>query len=583
MNFDKKRRGISTVIGSVFFLVLMTAGLSISYLVIETQSDMIQAQQIIADSEIKKIQEKFYASASTGTGNRLAVYIENEGSNSLEIDTLWIINKTNPTQAAQKYELTYTDAILAPGYGGDILQNNPLFMNPGTYDVKVVSSLGTIMTADQLDVGGPNKLKAKLVLNPPDVRIGENATALLFVTNTGNTRILNVTSGPITVTPSLAVLEVSPIIQMKSDLAPAESTVLSWSYRLMGAAGTNVTFSTFAQGIEQPTNATIQSNDVESLVFLRDELSSSSVITAELFARPEIFLIFPGPFGDDNNDMGLWGVNIVNPTEQPIFINKVVISAQTPRATSSDAIFDKQCEEKNPLPQTVPPTTNNWSCPDTNILIWKNPAAPQKVDPKSVFPFLIKLPPGDIGSTLPDPGAVLIQANVFSTLGQFGKAGYGTTMHSSNGAAIPGVYLSKVAGSTNPNDIMGNKTGIRPSEAVTFNAVFADFDSETSDVIQANSRLIINVPRGWTGVNIVSANGFNTSTQSYPDGSTQIVGVLQAPITGNGDAKTITFTATAPPITETKMYIMYVLADGLVTNDFSLGPLAEIVLRVSPT
>jgi hypothetical protein len=195
----------------------------------------------------------------------------------------------------------------------------------------------------------------------------------------------------------------------------------------------------------------------------------------------------------------------------------------------------------------------------------------------------VKLPPGDIGSTLPDPGAVLIQANVFSTLGQFGKAGYGTTMHSSNGAAIPGVYLSKVAGSTSPNDIMGNKTGIKPSETVTFNAVFADFDSETSDVIQANSRLIINVPRGWTGVNILSANGFNTSTQSYPDGSTQIVGVLQSSITGNGDAKTITFSATAPPITETKMYIMYILADGLVTNNFSLGPLAEIVLRVSPT
>jgi hypothetical protein len=581
VSFDElpKRRAISTVIGSVFFLVLMTSGLSISYLVIETQSDMIEAQQTIADSEIKKIQEKFYTSASTGANNRLSLYVENEGSNTLEIDNIWIVNKTDSTQNAQKYDINYADALLAPGYGVDILKNTPLFMEPGTYDVKVVSSLGTIKTAEQLNVGGSNGLKVKLILSPPDVRLGENATAVLFVTNIGKTRILNVTSGPIVTAPSSSVIEMSPIVQSKSNLAPTESTVLSWKYRLLGAAGTNVTFSTFAQGIDEPTNSTVQSNQELGLVFLRDESLGSSVITAELFARPELFLIFPGPFGDDD-DRGLWGVNVVNPTEQPIYVNKVVISAQTPRATSSDAIFDKQCETKNPLPLTVPPTPNNWSCPDTNILIWKNPASPQRVDPKSVFPFLVKLPPGDIGSSLPDPGAVLVQANVFSTLGQFGKAGYGTTMHSSNGAAIPSVYLSKVVDSTAASNMMGNVTGIKPGDTVTFNAVFADLDDESSNKIFANSRLIINIPRGWTDPAIISTTGFDTiPPTTFPDGSSQIVGTLQADLVGG--AKTITFTAKAPPISETKMYVMYILADGLVTNNFSLGPLAEIVLRVS--
>lgn len=580
------RRAISTIVGSVFFLVLLTSGLSVSYLVIETQSDMISAQQIIADSEIKKIQEKFYASASTGTSNRLAVYVENEGSNSLEIDSLWIINKTNPTQAAQKHDLNYTDAILAPGYGGDILQNKPLFMNPGIYDIKVVSSLGTIKTADHLNVGGANNLKAKLILNPPDVRSGENATALLYVTNVGNTKILNVTSGPMTVTPLTAILTSSPIIQLKSDLLPAESTIISWKYKLTGAPGTNVTFSTFAQGIDEPSITVLQSNSDTNLVNIRDNLESTQVLSDELFARPDIFMIFPGQFGDDD-DLGLWGVNIVNPTSQPIFVNKVFIAAQTPRPTSSDAIFEKDCETKNPPPQTVPPTPNNWTCPDSNILLWKNISTPQRIEPRSVFPFLVKVGPGGIGSTLPDPSAVLIQANVFSTLGQFGKAGYGTSMHSTGDGPIPGVYLSKVPGSTAANDMLGNVTGIRGGTNQTFNAVFADFDNEIQNKILANSRLIINIPKGWNDVSIQSATGFTTSIQSFPDGSSQIIGALQADLTGaTGTAKTITFTAEAPPVTETKMYVMYILADGLVGvqsgGPFSLGPLAEVVLQVTP-
>jgi hypothetical protein len=570
------RRAISTIVGSVFFLVLLTSGLSVSYLVIETQSDMITAQQTIADSEIKKIQEKFYASASTGTSNRLAVYVENEGSNSLEIDTLWIINKTSPTQAAQKYDLNYADAILAPGYGGDVLQNKPLFMNPGIYDVKVVSSLGTIKTADHLNVGGANNLKAKLILNPPDVRLGENATALLYVTNVGNTRMINVTSGPITVTPPSAVLAVSPIVQMKSDLLPAESTIISWKYRLMGPAGTNVTFSTFAQGVEEPTLIVKQSNTDTSSILLRDNSEPGSIVSSDLFSRPEIFMVIPNPFGEISGsaNKGVWGVNIINPTDQPIYVSKVVISAQTAPATSSDEIFPSPCGI-----EAIPPTTNNWSCPTANQLMWKNTATPQLVPPKSIFPFLTKVEPGDLGGSVSEPETVIVQTNVFTTLGQFGKSAYGTAIKASS-TSIPNVYLSKVIDSTNAADIISNKTGILPGSTQTFNVVLADMDAGGS-AIDANSRLIINIPKGWSNVNVIGNTGFTTPTfQSFPDGSSQLIGQLLEPLSGGG--KTITFTVTAPPITDTRMYVMYVLADGSIGTTV-VGPLAEIVLRVSPS
>jgi hypothetical protein len=572
------RRGISTVIGSVFFLVLMTSGLSVSYLVIETQSDMIQAQQTIADSEIKKIQEKYFLSVSSDStdSNRLAVYVKNQGTNPLQIESLWIVNKTQPTQPAQKFDVEYTDSVLAPGYGADILQNTPMYMNPGIYDIKTISTIGTIKTTE-VNVGGANHIKAKLIMNPPDVRLGENATAILFVTNTGPTKLLNVTAGPIIISPSSAVLASSPIVQMKSDLAPAESAVLSWKYRLLSPAGTNVTFSTYATGIDEPTKVTMQSSTEKGMVFMRDNSEPGSIVSSDLFARPEMYVIMPNTFGD-TNDKGLWGVNVINPTSQPIYVSKLVISAQTSPANSNDEIFNSGCST-----QTIYPSVNNWSCPTSNQLMWKNTVTPQLIGPKSVGTFLVKVDPGNIGGSGIEPETIIVQTNVFTTLGQFGKAAYGTSIRTSS--SIPNVYLSKVVDSTANTNIFANMTNVPPGSIQTFNVVLADLEAATGNRISAGSRLIINMPSGWTTPVVTGNTGFTIQpTQTFPDGSSQIVGILNADLTGaGGTGKTITFTSIAPPISDTRMYVMYVLADGYVNGNIVMGPLAEVVLRVSAT
>ncbi len=571
------RRGLSTIIGSVFFLVLMSAGLSTSYIVIETQSDMIQAQQTIADSEIKKIQEKYLLSASYDNSNKLALYVKNQGTNPLQIDSIWIVNKTQVTQPVQKFDISYEDAVLAPGYGTNILQNTPLYLNPGIYDIKAVSSIGTIKTAD-LNMGGPNHIKAKLIMDPPDVRLGENATAILFVTNTGTTKLLNVTAGPITVTPSSAVLASSPVIQQKTELAPAESTVISWKYRLLSPAGTGVSFSTYAAGIDEPTDMIVQSDTEWNSVFMRDNSEPGSIVSSDLFARPEMYVVMPNTFGD-TNDKGLWGVNVINPTSQPIYVSKLVISAQTSPANSNDEIFNNGCGTQTIYPVTV----NNWSCPTANQLMWKNTVTPQLIGPKSVGTFLVKVDPGNIGGSGTEPETIIVQTNVFTTLGQFGKAAYGTSIRTSS--AIPNVYLSKVIDSTTNAHIFANKTNVLPGSNQTFNVVLADLEAAAGNRISAGSRLIINMPSGWTTPVVTGNTGFTIqATQTFPDGSSQIVGILDADLTGvGGTGKTITFTSTAPPISDTRMYVMYVLADGYVNGNVVMGPLAEIVLRVSAT
>jgi hypothetical protein len=173
---------------------------------------------------------------------------------------------------------------------------------------------------------------------------------------------------------------------------------------------------------------------------------------------------------------------------------------------------------------------------------------------------------------------------VFTTLGQFGKAGYGTSMHN-GGSGLVNVYLTNNPESTSNNNILTNVTSIKAGSLITLNATIADFDTGASQYIDAGSRLIINIPKGWGVPNVLSAPGFTIlPIQTFSDGSSQIVGTLDNPLTGAGGiAKTIKFQVAAPTVTSTQMYIMYILGDGTTTSDnMALGPLTEAVLQVVP-
>ncbi len=148
------KKGISSIVGGIFFLVLMTSGFTVYYIALDSQSQMIKTQQIIADIEVKKIREKFTISVSTDPNDILAIQVTNQGNNLVEIADAWIINKTAANQPAKKHDIKYDDAFIPAGFTGDILANTPLYMSPGEYDIKVVSTLGTIVKEEEFDPSG---------------------------------------------------------------------------------------------------------------------------------------------------------------------------------------------------------------------------------------------------------------------------------------------------------------------------------------------------------------------------------------------------------------------------------------------
>ena len=575
----RSRRGISSVVGALIFTVLMIAGFSAMSLALDSQTDIVNTQRVVADTELKKQQEDFKIRVSTDTNHILNVTVDNVGQNPVEISRIWITNKTLATEPATPFSVNSNDAFVPTGFTSNVLSTQSLYMIPNNkYDIKVISALGSVENSE-LVVGteSPNGLRAEMITDPPDVIIGQNVTVAMIVTNNSTSQITGVTPGPLTLIPLSSMVASSSPIPTSTTLGVGESVMFSWDYMVTGNSGDNLTFSSFATGDGGKISNTV--SDVSTLRLPTDGSTSGTnpnIINDELLARPKLFLIIPSPQGD-SNDKALWGINVANPVNAPMKVSKLSITAFAPGANNNDKIFDSAC-----VADTIFPTgVNHWTCPSENVLLWQDFANPIVITPNSTQAFMVKVKPGTIAgqNTLE---SVVVQGSVFTTVGSFGKSGYQTTMYDGT-ESIGSTYLSNVVDSRNNNDMQSVRTNIVPGSTQTFNIVFADLDTVNTTWIKSGAQLIINVPKGWTNVSIVSYPGFVSAptVTTFGDGSTQIIGTTTSNL---GDAvnpsDTITFTAKAPNITNDQMYVMYVLAQGQTNNIFSIGPLAEIVLQV---
>ena len=587
---SNSRRGVSTVVGALLFTVLMIAAFSVLSLALDVQTDIVSTQRMVTDVEIKKQQERFGVAAVTDSNNTLSINVNNIGQNPVEISSIWITNKTLTDQPTKRFDIDYDDAFISSGFTSDILKSKTLTLVPDTYDIKIISSFGTIKTIElTVGLGTSGGLRAEIVTDPPDVIIGQNVTVAMVVTNTGESPIDNVVPNIPTFTPTGngVVLASSSHTPTSADLNAGASVMFTWDYQVTGDSGDKLTFSSFAQG-DSVDSGLVSSNIVSDTSVLRLPTDGSpgstdpDIVSDDLLARPQLFFIIPSSQGESGDAEALWGVNVVNPINAPMEVSKVIITAFAPGANANNVIFDRggnSCTF-NPVSPVIGPDSD-WSCPSENALMWQDNSNPVIIPANSSRAFLTKVEPGKpTGNTGLE--SILVQGSVFTTLGSFGKSGYQSTM-SSDPTSIVNVYMSKVVNSRTSSNILSNQTGILPNQSATFNIVFSDMDNVGTTTINAGAKLIINVPKSWTNVSVISDSGFvgTPSVTSFGDTSHQIVGVTDSALgDGTTNSKTITFTAQAPNITHDRLYVMYVLAQGTTNNGFSIGPLAEIVLQV---
>jgi hypothetical protein len=465
----------------------------------------------------------------------------------------------------------------------------------------------------------------------------------MFVTNTSPVAITNVqpTAGfsPVfcddmwTVdvsgtTQTLFTEDVSPCVVSPSSpitLDPHGSVLFTWDGVIAGDIDAVFTFCSAVSG-DHPDDGPITSGgpscDSVSVIDPNDcngcgPPGDEDPLDEKFITRPELFLTIPSPFGESPNgqpDRALWGANVVNPTDTTMYIHKITITAFPPASNDNFDVIEPggstghAClpQDISPgngtIPSLLPPSPTAphaadeagfWTCPGSNTIMWRNYDNPIELPPQSTYPFMVKLMGKDPVSK--NAESVLVDSTVYTTSGAFGKGNYQTTTYDD------GMYANIFATSdwTDPLNFdkwISSVSDIPSGFEQEFTVVLTDFDSDLATHINATSKVIINVPRAFTLVDTImtESSGFlvedngppeldEPSITIHPDGTTQIIATLENDLGDSADEVAIlSFKATAPIVPTQKLMVMYVLANGIGTNNNSVGPLTEIILVVVP-
>jgi len=668
-HISSKRRGLSSIVGALLFVVLMVSAFAVIGVALDSQTDIASTGRDVAAKDLEKQKEEFTITSIQQPlfPDDLEINLVNLGQNPTEIFTVVIaeVDDTVDGFPVQTYEIPNSNSFLIPNDDPvDIVSATPIFLDladplgipPTTtleYEIKVISSLGTIETStvvcDEFTCGpppgaptGPSSITAQLFLDGPNGVNSKTSTIIMFVTNNGSQDLTGVTPlfglGPGCDDMWLGNVGVNEIDNVDPcvltpappvNLISGQSAFFKWDGAIFGEVDDTAIFCNQAQGTDEDLNVITTGQVCDDLTVINPndcggavcegggDGGATIILIDDLLTRPSLFMIIPSPFGDEAANEGLgsvWGVNLVNPTEVDMTISKLTIVVYPPTANDADTILTKDSGPNNCIITAINPTTN-WSCPKDNTLLWQTLDPLEYVDlpARSAVEMLVNVEAGSTAANT-DIDALIVQANVFTTLGSFGKGeGYQSTMRN-DAISLVNVFLQTtdtvapivptVADRTDFHGI--NTFTITEYEKEDFYVSLADMDDDDATIIDAGARFIVNVPREWTEVCILDDTGFVIDMDGDPtpcvdervveigDGSTQITVFTDADLGGptgvEADVAMLHFEARPPCndiATVDQPYIMYLLADGKATYDplgvseeFPIGPLNEVGLVV---
>ena len=298
------------------------------------------------------------------------------------------------------------------------------------------------------------------------------------------------------------------------------------------------------------------------------------VLPAETFAKPAVFMSFPNPFGEseDTKDEGYWSMVVLNPTNQTMNVTSAAFYAIGEEGGGGQFFNDSE-----PLEELSP--TSGWGI-TMKQLWWQDLDNPITILKYSAYNFTVGVSP-KTGQSLMQ--AVPITGTVYTNFGQFATYGH-STGSSDVTTVIANVYQSSSSTDTTRHYVI---SGVTESVSRTYYVSLENSATKAGDSseILTNSVLVINVPAGFTNIlNGTSSSQLDPqSFKIFNDGSTQI------PVKLNTDMPLDTkwyysFTATAPDVDNTTLYVFHILGHGKATKktgpDIEFGPVAQTVVQV---
>jgi hypothetical protein len=586
----QKRKGLGTVVGAVFMIIIIAGALNVIIWSLQQQNSVVQTLIQKESTKINNLNEKIDLSDIRVNSNKFNITISNTGGSVAHLKSIYIVNRT--ASPNQEYRYDIDNYVSGKNYTRNIGQSLPLIVrNDTAYYVKIVTQAGSSVSTNVSPLSSV-PLVLSLYAIPPTVTPGSNVTLLMSVTNNNTSSVIaQRVSAVLTASCSPSCTLVKQSSAGNNTLLTKGSTILfKWIYNISGPDNTLVTFTAkIVNGMAG--NVAIENVKIKLLAASQTNFANSANVISDKFVqRPNIYMIIPGPFGIPTNsgDKALWGTMVVNPTDRIMNVSRVVMTFIQPATTGNQQIVSSSCSLT-----AIAPVNGTWSCPVSNLLQWNkniNPSNPMRINPRSSYSFLVLVQPGSLSAGTTQFPSFLVDVTVFTSSGQFSKTGYASNIASNS--AMPNVYVSNVANSTSPSNIMGHLNSVSAGAAVTLNVVLADLDTGTANKIYNGTRININIPPDWTNISIGPSGGFsNPQIVTFSDGSNQVTATLTAPnLDGQNSppmhlaAVTIPITMTAPSsLTAKQIYIIYITTDGAVNtpNNFSVGALAEYPIQVN--
>ncbi len=556
----RPRRGLSTVVGAVFFVIATTT--VITYVTYSMNSiDNFSQSVIVSESEnIDRGREEIEISKVTINNGKFNMTVSNTGSLPVHLTRLWVSNQDLTATSDTKADL---DIRINPGQEQyNIGQSTSISASSSTsYNLKIITERGNAATFQV----SPNVSTRIQVIAPGTVVPGEAFTIASLITN--NSTVRNNIANLIPLMNSTMNMTVvnGPIPSSITALPQGSTSAFTWTYTAPTTVGTipfNASYAGAPQGSFFLFNVTNQLTE--------ESATASSSQWSQAASRVGILISgIPNPI-ESSATAGAYkfGIGIINPLDRLVDIYAISIS------TPAQDYLGGTVSGYEPL-------DTNWrlQTAGNNIVLWEGGSTPLSIPGKSVAQFRVTTQGSSIG-TAPTEFLVLIQAltsegklNVLypvSAKSSFSTVNVFYTNNTSNPAGNWG-YLIK--------NIPSGKT------AQIFNATVENASAASHN---AFVKLIILVPGDFTNVaQIYNATaGWNNATISTnPDGS-HVIAVQTSTKPFATGFKTFKFSATVPTVSDTKLYVFqttsvyidWVLTDALQTA----SALSEAGVQVIP-
>jgi hypothetical protein len=235
---SQSRRGVGSIIGAVFVMLILLSGFTFYALYLSTADHYNKTLESMGESDWNRSREKLVIKEVKITGtNNLNVTVENQGTVQSHLISMGIFNKTAAPEDQGYYSL---DEFVNPAETRSIVSNFSVVRGK-KYVIQLATELGNTIE-NKFYPASEVRCTLTLVTAPPTVYLGNNITVLLAVTNndTEVDTIQNITVDLQSTPPGLVSDKGQPSTLTVESLRIGESAFFKWVYDTLGTG--TVTF-----------------------------------------------------------------------------------------------------------------------------------------------------------------------------------------------------------------------------------------------------------------------------------------------------------------------------------------------------